>query len=136
MSNDDFQNQGNQQWNPPPQEPYGQGGQPPYDQGQPQGDQFGGYYQQPAPPGAPYGAPQGYLEPHHGGTILTLGILGIIAWVMGQSDLEKMRAGRMDRSGEGMTQAGRILGIIATILWAVGAVVRILILMANVAAHH
>ena len=70
------------------------------------------------------------LEPHRGGTVLTLGILGlviclicgIIAWVMGAGDLRKMREGRMDRSGQGTTQAGMICGIIGTILGALGLV--------------
>lgn len=42
-------------------------------------------------------------------------ILGIIAWVMGNTDLSAMRAGTMDPSGEGLTQAGRICGIIAVV---------------------
>jgi hypothetical protein len=36
--------------------------------------------------------------------------------------MAETRAGRMDPSGEGLIQAGRILGIIATILLAVVAV--------------
>ena len=70
-------------------------------------------------------------RPHRGGMILAFGILGVvlgicgiifgpIAWFMGQADLAAMREGRMDRSGEGLTQAGRILGIVATILGALG----------------
>lgn len=47
-------------------------------------------------------------------------VFGIIAWVMGNSDLEEIRAGRMDPEGEGMTQAGRIMGMISTILFVVG----------------
>jgi hypothetical protein len=63
-------------------------------------------------------------EPHRGAAILTLGILslvfscfplGIVAWVMGNTDLDAIRRGRMDPSGEGLTQAGRICGIISTI---------------------
>jgi hypothetical protein len=69
-------------------------------------------------------------RPHRGGIILTLGVcslllcapLGIFAWVMGNHDLTEMKRGRMDRSGEGLTQAGRILGSIATILMIVGCV--------------
>lgn len=65
----------------------------------------------------------GYMKPHRGAAVLTLGILGIvvcficgiIAWVMGNTDLVEMRAGRMDPSGEGMTQAGRICGMISVI---------------------
>ncbi len=61
--------------------------------------------------------------PHRGGTILTLGILGLVlcgacgiaAWVMAAEDLKQMRAGRMDRSGEGLTRAGMVLGIISVV---------------------
>jgi hypothetical protein len=70
------------------------------------------------------------LEPHRGTLILVLGILslvlggllgvgfalGPIAWIMGNNDLAAIRAGRMDREGEGLTNAGRICGIISTIL--------------------
>jgi predicted Zn finger-like uncharacterized protein len=69
-------------------------------------------------------------EPHRGGTVLTLGILGlvlfpcmpvglicgILAWVLGQSDLARMKTGEMDSSGEGLTHAGWVCGIIATVL--------------------
>ncbi|MSR32717.1 MAG: DUF4190 domain-containing protein [Gemmataceae bacterium] len=65
------------------------------------------------------------FEPHRGGLILALGILslvvcaplGIFAWVMGSSDLGKIRSGRMDRSGEGTTQGGYICGIIGSVLF-------------------
>jgi hypothetical protein len=60
--------------------------------------------------------------------ILAFGILGIIcclafgiaAWIMGNRDLAEMAAGRMDRSGEGITSAGKILGIIAVVLQILG----------------
>ena len=69
-------------------------------------------------------APQAYLKPHRGTTVLVLGIIGlaacficgIIAWVMGNADLREMDAGVMDRSGEGMTRAGKTCGMIATLL--------------------
>jgi hypothetical protein len=75
-----------------------------------------------------------YGRPHRGAAILTLGILslvmmfpcaplGIFAWVMGGNDLSEMRRGQMDRSGEGLTQAGRILGIVSTVLMILGCVV-------------
>lgn len=69
--------------------------------------------------------------PHRGGEILTFGLLavlpcpltsiifGLIAWMMANSDLVEMRSGRMDRDGEGLTQAGRALAIIGIVLWAV-----------------
>jgi predicted Zn finger-like uncharacterized protein len=68
-------------------------------------------------------------EPHRGSLILTLGIVsivtamflgpvglivGMIAWIMGQRDLKKMRANVMDPQGLGSTQAGWICGIIGT----------------------
>ena len=69
-----------------------------------------------------------YLKPHRGAVVLVLGILGlvvcvicgIIAWVMGNNDLREMAAGRMDRTGEGLTKAGKICGMISTILAIVG----------------
>jgi hypothetical protein len=67
-------------------------------------------------------------EPHRGTLILVLGILSLVvcafigpfAWMMGNEDMAKIRAGRMDREGEGITQAGRIMGIIATVLLGLG----------------
>jgi len=67
------------------------------------------------------------VAPHRGSTVLTLGILslvllcvglilGPIAWAMGSTDMAEIRAGRMDPDGEGITNAGRICGIIGTFL--------------------
>ena len=64
------------------------------------------------------------LNPHRGGVILALGILGLVAcficgifaWIMGKNDLWEMDTGRMDPSGRGLTQAGRICGIVSVIL--------------------
>jgi hypothetical protein len=52
---------------------------------------------------------------------------GIAAWFMGDADLEKMKLGDMDSSGRDLTNAGRILGIIATIYFFAMAVVTILV---------
>jgi len=69
------------------------------------------------------------MRPHRGVLILVLGILGFVlcgifasipAWVLGNSDLKAMQAGRMDPSGQGLTQAGKICGIIATVLNFIG----------------
>ncbi len=68
------------------------------------------------------------MKPHRGTLILVLGILslvvcgplGIFAWIMGSSDLKEMDAGIMDPSGRGNTQAGKICGMITTILMLVG----------------
>ncbi|TVS10417.1 MAG: DUF4190 domain-containing protein [Planctomycetaceae bacterium] len=43
-------------------------------------------------------------------------LVGAFAWVMGNKDLREMDQGRMDPSGRGLTQAGRILGMIQTVL--------------------
>jgi hypothetical protein len=70
-------------------------------------------------------APGGQLlKPHRGSAVLVLGILGlvvcvicgIIAWVMGNNDLREMAAGTMDASGRGLTQAGKICGMISVLL--------------------
>ena len=64
------------------------------------------------------------MKPHRGTVVLVFGILsfvvcpffGIAAWVMGNTDLREMAAGRMDPTGRDITQAGRICGIVGTIL--------------------
>jgi hypothetical protein len=80
--------------------------------------------------------PQQQLMPHRGGLILALGILGIvccficgiIAWVMGNGDLRQMDAGRMDPSGRGLTQAGKICGMVSVILQIVGFILWLLMM--------
>lgn len=78
------------------------------------------------------------VKPHRGPIILTLGIislvfstacgfiLGIIAWVMGNADLREMDAGRMDPTGRGLTQAGKICGMISVILGLIGLAIGLL----------
>ena len=71
------------------------------------------------------------MKPHRGTLILVLGILGLVicaplgiaAWIMGSGDLKQMDAGTMDPSGRGNTQAGKICGIIGTILMIIGVIV-------------
>jgi hypothetical protein len=93
--------------------------------------------EQPQVPQAPIGPqspPQQPLAPHRGGVILALGIIGIvccficgiIAWILGSTDLKEMDAGRMDPAGRGLTQAGKICGIISVILGIVGFIFSIL----------
>jgi hypothetical protein len=70
------------------------------------------------------------MKPHRGTLILVLGILGLVicgplgiaAWIMGNGDLKQIDAGAMDSSGRSLTNAGRICGIIATILLVLGVV--------------
>jgi uncharacterized membrane protein YidH (DUF202 family) len=84
------------------------------------------------PPIEPTGMVQ---RPHRGVMILVLGILGlvlcvicgIVAWVMGASDLKEMDAGRMDASGRGYTKAGMILGIVGVALTVVGGALLLLV---------
>jgi hypothetical protein len=74
------------------------------------------------------------MKPHRGTVILILGILGLVvcgplaiaAWIMGSGDLKEMDAGTMDPSGRGNTNAGKICGMIGTILMIVGFVIAIL----------
>lgn len=75
--------------------------------------------------------PVSNLPPHRGGLVLTFGLLGIllfaplgiVAWILGSKDLNAMASGNMDPSGEGMTTAGKVLGIIATVLMVIGLLV-------------
>lgn len=67
------------------------------------------------------------MKPHRATMILVFGILGffcgpfgIAAWIMGSADLKEIAAGAMDPAGKDMTNIGRILGIVTTILMALG----------------
>jgi hypothetical protein len=72
-----------------------------------------------------------YPEKSQATTILILGIigllccapLGIAAWVMGNTELAAMDAGRRDPAQRTTANGGRILGIVAVALWAIGLVV-------------
>jgi hypothetical protein len=72
-------------------------------------------------------------EPHRGPLVLTLGIIGVVimalpycaplgmpfgitAWILGHRDLGKMKANLMDPRGQGTTQAGMIMGMVAAIM--------------------
>jgi hypothetical protein len=83
------------------------------------------YGTQPPPPG--YGAPTyGPLPPNHpqAVTILVLGILGLAAcqvlgipaWIMGNRALREIDASGGALGGRGLVQAGRVCGIVATVL--------------------
>ena len=81
------------------------------------------------------------MKPHRGVLVLILGILSFVlcgiftavpAWVMGNSDLKEMDAGTMDPTGRGMTKAGKILGIIATILTIVSLILTLIVVAAGV----
>jgi uncharacterized membrane protein YjgN (DUF898 family) len=79
----------------------------------------------------------GYPENSQATTILVLGILSIVicgflgpvAWSMGNTELAAIDAGRRSPEGRGTANAGRILGIIATVLLVIGVVVFIFVLI-------
>jgi len=81
-------------------------------------------------------------KPHRGTMVLVLGILsmvlcvicGIIAWVMGNADLKEMDAGTMDPAGRGLTQAGKICGMVGCILNLVAIGIWIVFVVVAVAA--
>jgi hypothetical protein len=88
----------------------------------------------PPPTPSPQADVQHYA-PHRGALILTFGILGIAccfpfgiaAWIMGNNDMQQIEAGMMDPTGKSITNAGKICGIIGTILVIVGCGAQLLI---------
>ncbi len=96
--------------------------------------------QMPPPPIEP--SPGAAMAPHHGVLILVFGILswlvcfifGIVAWVMANSDLRAMQEGRMDPTGEGLTKAGKIVGMISVILSLVAIPIMLILLALGVFA--
>lgn len=84
-------------------------------------------------------------KPHRGTMVLVLGILsiviggcgiglilGIIAIVMGNADLKEMASGTMDKSGEGLTKAGKICGIVGCVIGVLGLLYLIFIVVLGV----
>jgi hypothetical protein len=55
-------------------------------------------------------------------------ICGIVAWVMGNNDLRDIDAGRIDPSGRGLTQAGKICGMVSVALQIVGLLIWLMIM--------
>jgi hypothetical protein len=95
----------------------------------------------PGPPGPPYGygyPPPGYgVEHPQGTTVLVLGILSLVicgvigpfAWSIGNRALREIDAAPPGYyRNRGNVAAGRICGIIATVLLIVGALVLVLVL--------
>lgn len=83
----------------------------------------------------------GYQEASQATTILVLGILGlvccgplgIVAWVMGNNEIQAIDAGRRDPANRGTANAGRIVGIVATVLLAIGIVWLVLFIAGAIA---
>ena len=53
-------------------------------------------------------------------SLVVCGILGPIAWKLGNDELAAISAGRRPRENVGMAQAGRICGIVGTCLLGLG----------------
>jgi uncharacterized membrane protein YjgN (DUF898 family) len=85
---------------------------------------------------------QYYQEDSQATTILVLGILGLVlcqvlgpfAWVMGNKEIAGIDAGRRAPENRGSAQAGRILGIISTVLMIIGVVLLLFLLVVGVFA--
>jgi hypothetical protein len=82
------------------------------------------------------------VTPHRGTLILILGVLSLVfcgiftaipAWIMGSNDLKAMAAGTMDPSGRSLTTAGKICGMISTILTILAVVVVIVLIALGIA---
>jgi hypothetical protein len=92
------------------------------------GDDYDDYYDRRYPPRRRYD-----VRPHRSGAVLTLGILslvfslcplvgftlGLIALILGSTDVAAIDNGEMDPEGRGSTVAGRTCGLIGLILSAV-----------------
>ena len=77
------------------------------------------------------------MQDHRGILILALGILsliicqplGIASWLMGNGDLRAMDAGTMDPEGRGLTQAGKICGVVSVVICAISLVLGAMLLL-------
>ena len=67
--------------------------------------------------------------------LVTCFICGIFAWVMGNEDLRRMGAGAMDPSGRGLTEAGKICGMISVIIGTVVGGLWLIFFLMGVASH-
>jgi hypothetical protein len=78
---------------------------------------------------------EGYPENSQGVLALVLGILGLVAcgilapfaWSVGNNELRGIDAGRRPPDNRGLANAGRILGIIGTVILGLGLLVLIVV---------
>lgn len=85
--------------------------------------------------------PNRYPEATQATTALVLGILGLVvcgilapfAWNMGNKELAAIDAGRRPPENRGTANAGRILGIIGTVLLGVSIVIILLLIFGVIA---
>ena len=95
----------------------------------PNNPQTGGYLQ--------YGY---FPESSQATTALVLGILGLVvcgilgpfAWHIGHQEITAIDAGRREPGNRGTAQAGRVLGIISSLILALGAVFLLVVVAASV----
>lgn len=81
-----------------------------------------------------------YPEQSQATTALVLGILGLVicqvlgpfAWSIGNKELQAIDAGRRPPENRGTANAGKILGIVSTVLLAVGIVFIILLIVGSI----
>jgi uncharacterized membrane protein YjgN (DUF898 family) len=95
------------------------------------------------PPQPPYGPPTYYSQPDHpqATTVLVLGILGLllcqilspVAWVMGNRVVGEIDASMGQVGGRSSANAGRICGIVGTLMMIGGLVLLVLLLVLGVA---
>ena len=87
---------------------------------------------------------QSYMYPSRGSTILVFGILGLlvcavfgpIAWSMGNEELRRIESGQAPPDGHGSASAGRICGMISSILMILGIGLFVLIMIAAAGSSH
>jgi zinc ribbon protein len=88
---------------------------------------------------------QNYALPSRGNTILVLGILsltvcsilGPVAWSMGNEELRRIEAGQASSAGHQSANAGKICGMIASILLILaGVFILIAVVAAAGTSHH
>lgn len=60
-------------------------------------------------------------------------VLGIVAWIMANNELEAIKAGRRSPANEGTATAARIIGIVSTVLFGIGFVLLLFALITGLA---
>src|SRR5690349_8969585 len=99
------------------------------------------------PVGGPYGQnfAQNYALPSRGTTILVLGILSVtvcsilgpVAWSMGNEELRRIEAGQASPAGQQSANAGKVCGIVSTVLLCLaGVFILIAVVAAAGTSHH
>ena len=58
-------------------------------------------------------------------SIVICGILGPVAWVMGNNGMTLINSGGGDQAQRGNVNAGRICGIIGTVFWAIAIIANV-----------